>query len=279
MKCIGRLLAPLATAKTLARGEAAGGGVELAVTVRPVATADELSAVVALRRASYGRHRPEGRHAPMTDPFDRVANAVVLAAFDKANGTMIGSLRVLVSEGNPLELDAYDVLDRSRLGRCAEGSRLVVALHPLRSQAVLSLLKSALIICNERHVDTMVVGAHRPLDRMYRWFGYDDLHTPPRWFTPGGLFPDPHCVLVQSREILTERLAQGCPDFHRFGLLMDHPDIEPLPAGEANPLDRRAARGASLPSGHPDRRASWTPPGPDAHAPASGVPLAVGGCV
>lgn len=278
MKSMGRLLAPASAARSLAGGEASqADAAELAVTVRPVATAEELAAVVALRRAGYGRHRPEGRNASMSDPFDRATNAVVLAAFDKTDGALIGSLRVLVSEGNPLELDEYEFLDRSRWGRIAEGSRLVVALHPMRSQAVLALLKAALVVCNERAVDTMIVGAHRPLDTMYRWFGYDDLHAPRRWFVPGGLFPDPHCVLVQRREVLTERLATGCPDFHRFGLLTHHPEIEPLPAGDANPLDRRAARAAQLPQGQQDRRARWTPPGTsDAHASAAapcGAPL------
>lgn len=287
MRSMGKLLAPLSAARSLAGGDSANNNTdtpELAVNVRPVATAEELTAIVALRRAGYGRHRPEGRHASMADPFDRATNAVVLAAFDKSDGALIGSLRVLVSDGNPLELDEFELLDRSRLGRCAEGSRLVVALHPLRSQAVLALLKAALVICNERAVDTMIVGAHRPLDTMYRWFGYDDLHTPPRWFVPGGLFPDPHCVLIQSREVLCERLAAGCPDFHRFGLLTHHPEIEPLPAGEANPLDRRGARAAAPPQGTPDRRARWTPPGSapaESAAPAApaGIPAAGSGGV
>lgn len=234
-----RLMSPRTA---LVDASSAQSGVQpLEFTVRPARNLFELQEVARLRHAAYGRHRPQSG-PPAPDRYDFMPNAVVLVAIDKRSERIVGSLRVVMGDVGPLELDAYATLPRASTGVPAEAARLVVGRTRSRTLVKLALWKAFHRLCLGHGIDSMVLAARKPLDDDYAWLGFRDLQDEPAWFVPGGAFPDPHRVLMLSMHGLPERWRAMSHDLFRFNFELVHPDIRPFSNDGINPLARFAGQ-------------------------------------
>lgn len=232
-----RLLSPPAVMADLSQ---TGRGVQtLPFVVRPARTAAELQEVAVLRHASYGRHRSQSS-GPRPDAIDYAPNAVVLIAIDKASARVVGTIRLVVGDTGPIELEQYVHIPREVTGVPAEAARLVIGRTPKRTLVKLALFKAFYLFCAGHGIDSMVVAARDPVRFDYLWLQFHDLTDTPLWFVPGGDFPDPHQVLMQPIAGLRERWHHASHDFYKILFEMVHPDIRPFVNGGINPLSRLA---------------------------------------
>lgn len=234
-------MTPAALLERLVERSAARGS--LPVVVRPARTAAELDEVVALRARGYGRHAPA--MAPTApDAFDLQPNATVLIAFCKRTAAIVGTMRVVVSDGlHPLECEPFSPVPLAPLGRLAEAVRLVLA--PSRDSPLVkfALWKAYMEIARHREVDNMLVAARRPIDDDYRGILFEDVTPEPHWFTPGHGFDDPHCIMRLALRGLASRPGAAGHPLYRFCFQQTHAaDIRPLTEDGVNPLSRLPAR-------------------------------------
>lgn len=239
-----RLLSPRSRLSEVS--DAPPGIQSLPLTVRPVRSLAELREVSLLRESAYGRH------FGLTDScgpeeFDFAPNALVLAAIEKRTSKVIGTLRVMIGDTGPLQLDTYVRLPRERIGVAGEASRLAVARTRLHTLAKLSLWKAFHRLCSGYGVDSMVLAARSPLDHDYLWLDFENIGREPLWFVPGGSFCEPHRVLMQRMSGLQERWRGKGHDFYKFNFELVHPDIRPFVDGGTNPLSA-LSRMSSIPS-------------------------------
>lgn len=228
-----RLLSPSSRLSEVS--DAPPGVQSLPLTVRPVRTLAELREVSALRESAYARHLGHSECLG-PDEFDFAPNALVLAAIDKRTSKVIGTMRVVIGDTGPLQLDSYVRLPREHTGIAAEASRLAVARTRLHTLVKLSLWKAFHRVCSGYGVDSMVLAARSPLDQDYLWLDFDNIAGTPLWFVPGGSFCDPHRVLMQRMLGLQERWRSKGHDFYKFNFELVHPDIRPFVDGGTNPL-------------------------------------------
>lgn len=250
-----RLLSPRAA---LTEISSAPAGVQtLDFTVRPVRTLAELQQVAQLRHAAYGRHRDQ-QGAAQPDRYDFEPHAVVLAAIDKSDGRIVGTIRVVLGDSGPLELDNYVHLARASTGVPAEAARLAIGRTRHRTLVKLALWKAYYRLCMGHGIESMVLAARRPIDDDYTWLDFHDIGVEPLWFVPGASFPDPHRVLMQRLAGLQDKWGQKSHEFFRFNVELVHPDIRPFSDDGINPLSRLAQRRLPGPIGAPSARSLQT---------------------
>src|SRR5688572_9272278 len=152
--------------------------------IRPVTTAAELDTVVALRARAYGAHRPElGTALAAAEPDDHASDCTVPAAFAKASGAVLGTMRIHLNVLRPLPLEASVALPAALTSRrLAEATRLAKAggSDPL---VKLALFKAFYRWCVRRGVEAMVVAGRAPFDQQYAALMFEDV------FPDGGYRP------------------------------------------------------------------------------------------
>ena len=256
-------MTPAALLERLVERSAARGS--LPVIVRPARSAAELDEVVALRARGYGRHDPS--MAPTApDAYDLQPNATVLIAVCKRTTAIVGTMRVVVSDGlHPLECEPFSPVPLAPYGRLAEAVRLVLA--PSRDSPLVkfALWKAYMEIARHRRVDNMLVAARRPIDADYRSILFEALTPEPHWFAPGHGFEEPHCIMRLALEGLEARPGVAGHPLYRFCFEQAHAiDIRPLADDGINPLSRLATRDRTA------RRAESAAAGAGETAPAYG---------
>ena len=177
-----------------------------------VAKPSEVPGIVELRSEAYGRHVPElGRKFANAEPADSDGSAVLIAAFDKADGAPLGSMRLHFNGGGrrlPIEASlAKAELDlESRFGaldgelRMVEPTRLSIARElPYPSLVVrLSLFKALFIAAEVAAVEWMVVGARRALSRIYEDLLFSDTFEEGKFYPLAHAGDIPHRVMCLS---------------------------------------------------------------------------------
>jgi hypothetical protein len=200
--------------------------------IRPVASADELAAVIALRAGAYGRRDPAlGAQIAAPDPDDHATDCVVLAAVAKSGGAVEGTLRIHRNSLRPLPLEASVALPPALARRSlAEVTRLAKrsGADPL---VKLALFKAFYQYCKAHRVEVMVVAGRAPLDQQYEALMFEDVF-PDRRYIPmehaGGI---PHRVLALDVPRARSRWGSIAHPLLPFMVETRHPDIQ-VPLGD-----------------------------------------------
>jgi hypothetical protein len=200
----------------------------LPFVVRPIASEAELRAVIALRASAYRRTAPQlGELLAHPEPDDRQDGNVVLAAFDKASGGVLATLRIHTSSTRGLPLEASVALPAALAGRPrAEVTRL--ARRPDAQPIVkLALFKAFYRFCVRQQLELMFAAGREPLYRQYQALLFDEV------FPGAGLVPLRHAGGLPHKVLFLD-LASAEARWRRVGhpllswiVELEHPDIAP----------------------------------------------------
>ncbi|MCR5865049.1 MAG: N-acyl amino acid synthase FeeM domain-containing protein [Aquincola tertiaricarbonis] len=207
-------------------------------TVRPVADEAELRAACAVRATAYGRRLPNVVSLWCEpDELDRQPGVIVFAAFSKATGEAIGTVRLATNHQRPLQIEGSAALPAAYLGtRNAEITRLAILPGQDDPAIKLALMKAVYQAALARSVEWMVIGARLPsLVRGYQRLGFTDA-LPRGEMVPlahaGNL---PHRVLAFNVRTARADWQAAQHPFYGFMIEQQHPDITPLPQQQAVP--------------------------------------------
>lgn len=216
----------------------------LPFVVRLVRTEAQLQKVCALRALSYGHHVPAlGEQLLAPDRYDTAQGTVVFMAEDKDSGEAVGTIRIHLNVHDPLPLQAAVVLPPRLEGHLlVEVSRLSVKPGYNQMNVRLALFKALYLYCYATQVQYMVVGARRPLDRIYRSLGFQPLNGREEWV------PLPYAGNIEH-SILTFDVLHAdhtwYEQHHRLYPFMKrtyHPDIQVFAAVSSGWSNPRRAR-------------------------------------
>jgi len=180
---------------------------QLPFVIRPVVNNEELLRVAELRldafRISLGDDPTKLGDA--IDLEDYATNAAVLAAFDKVTGEIIGTMRLSFSSRGPTTMQSVTTFPNDWfVGTYAEARLLCVPKGRYNRIVMIMLCKAFYLACINEGIDSMLVGARRSMEPLYRFLRFDDVSNPPLKFVPPS-HTMPHRVLslpvneVQSR--------------------------------------------------------------------------------
>ncbi|RZI84756.1 MAG: hypothetical protein EOP38_07850 [Rubrivivax sp.] len=219
----------------------------LPFVMKLVRTEKQLQKVCELRSVAYGHHLPH-LAAPLRipDPLDRAPGTVVFLAEDKLTGEAIGTARLQSNTHQPLLLEAsVDIPGELKRQALTEITRFSVRPGYNQFSTRQALIKACYLYCCAMQLPTILIGARRPLDRIYESLGYVDL------FGDGRKIPLKHAGGIEHRVLKfdvygAERNwhAQQHP-LYQFMFRTHHPDIQvfsTISAGWSRP--RRAPQAA-----------------------------------
>lgn len=196
--------------------------------VRPVRNEAELRAACAVRATAYGRRLPNVLSLWCEpDELDRQAGVTVFAAFSKASGEVIGTVRLATNHLRPLQIETATTLPAGVHGaRNAEITRLAVLPGHDDPTIKLSLMKAVYEASLGAGVEWMVIGARLPsLVRGYQRLGFTDV-LPAGTTVPlahaGNL---PHRVLAFNVRTAEADWRAAQHPFYGFMIEQQHPDI------------------------------------------------------
>lgn len=192
----------------------------------------DLRRVAQLRYDAYARHLPAALTQGLlqVDPLDLAPGVAVLMAESRADGELLGTLRIQTNEHRPLALQQSFELPAWMAGaRCAEVTRLAVTQRADSRLVKTVMLKAAYCWCERAGVRYVLVTARSPLDRQYARLMFRDV-DPAKGFVPlEHVFGLPHRVMYC--DIATARFEGAGHPLYDFWFNTDHPDIE-LDAGD-----------------------------------------------
>lgn len=171
---------PAAEAPYIPHHERAGGRIGkrvLPFRVRLVRTYDHLRRAVEVRRDAYARHLPTlAQILKEAEDSDCTANSVVFLAESKETGEAIGTMRIATNIGAPVEFEtALSLPPQYRDTTIAHVARLGVRNGPDATLVKLALFKALHRYCLALQVEWIMVGAHPPIDRLYKQLGFVDV--------------------------------------------------------------------------------------------------------
>lgn len=188
----------------------------------------ELSCTARLRKLAYQRHLPafSDTLSDRMDPMDTQPGFAVLNAYSKLDKTLLASVRIQVSDREPLVLEQSFALPRAlKKGRSAEISRLVIQAKGESLMLRLMLIKACYWYCRFQGVGNAFFCARHPVDRQYRRFELQDVLPHQGTVDMAHIGNIPHRVLwfnVQALEY--DWLESGNPT-HSLFFKTTHPDI------------------------------------------------------
>jgi hypothetical protein len=217
----------------------------LPFVVRLVRTEAQLGKVCALRAMSYGHHVPElGERLVQPDQYDRAPGTVVFVAEDKLSGEAVGTIRIHLNAHQPLPIEQAVTLPPQLQGhQLVEVSRLSVRPGYNQMNVRLALFKALYLYCYATQVQHMVVGARRPLDRIYRSLGFKPVNGQDEWVPLPYAGYIEHCVLTFDVLHADHTWYEQHHRLYPFMKQTYHPDIQVFAAvssGWSNP--RRGAK-------------------------------------
>jgi hypothetical protein len=199
----------------------------LSYVIAPVEDSATLAEVCRLRASAYSHYLGElGQLFGEPDAIDAQSDTHVYAARAKADGRVLGSIRVTINAEAklPLEESAALPAETSRL-RLAEFTRLVVARDGADASLVAMLMKTAYLDAVERHVAMLVVASREKMALRYEALGFRDVEQG-RWYPlahAGGL---DHRVLALDLRDIEARYRGVNPGMFAAVIETDHPDIQ-----------------------------------------------------
>lgn len=208
--------------------EAPPGCHRLPFVMKLVRTEAQLRKVRELRAVAYGHHLPHlADQLRMPDSLDKSPGTVIFLAEDKLTGEAIGTARLQSNTHMPLLLEG-SVTIPPELKRSALTEITRFSVRPGYNQFVTrqALIKACYLYCCAMQLPVILIGARRPLDRIYESLGYVDI------FEPGQKFPLLHAGGIEHRILKfdvygAERHwhAQQHP-LYGFMFQTYHPDIQ-----------------------------------------------------
>lgn len=199
----------------------------LPFTVDIVRDEATLLQVAAKREAAYRRHLPD--IAPLLavpEADDTAPDCTLWAARSKADGALLGSMRVQTNVLRPLKLERAVRLPAHLQGaRLSDASRLAVVAGAQGVGVRNALFKANLLRLQANGIDWSVVGARPSRARIYKGYLFNDL-LDGATFIPDPLGGNvPHHLLAFALAGAEARFARALPSWHRFVYSTHHPDI------------------------------------------------------
>jgi hypothetical protein len=199
----------------------------LPFTIRIVHDESDLEKAVGLRKAAYGRHIPELGTKMIAEDSDRAMGTTVLLAEAKFDRAPLGTIRVQTNDRAPLAVEHSVTLpDWCGSGRLAEATRLSVVNGGGGRMVKTALFKALFLLCEQKHINWLIVTARSPIDREYETIQFKDV-LEHRQYIPmahvGGL---PHRVMALQFGIGRQRWKEARHPLYRFVFETHHPDID-----------------------------------------------------
>jgi hypothetical protein len=200
----------------------------LPFTIRVVSESEQLAKAVALRYRAYGRHVPQfAELLRLPEPNDAAEGCAVLLAESKLDGEALGTLRIQTNRFRPLALESSVTLPDYLQGRSlAEATRLGITEGRAGRVVKAMLFKAFYLYCVDAGIDWLVIGARRPLDRMYEALLFSELFPGEEMVPLKHAGNMPHRILGFEIETAEARwLAARHPMYDQF-VNTRHPDID-----------------------------------------------------
>lgn len=198
----------------------------LPFTVRLASKTHDLPGLVALRALAYGRHLPgmdEVLKAP--EPDDLREDVVLLVAQSKADGRLLGSLRLISNQCRPVSLEGALPADSPLRGRkLGEVGRLTVLPGAHGRLVSSALYKAAFEASAKAGIEHVLLTARAPVDRLYRGMQLKDV-LGGRRIPVGNTLGVPHTLYELPIKEAVTRWRQAQTPFYGFVALTHHPDI------------------------------------------------------
>lgn len=193
-------------------------------TVRAEAT---LLQVVAQRKAAYHKHLPDfaaGLVEPEAD--DTAPDCTLWVARSKADGAVLGSMRVQTNALRPLSMERSVRLPAPLQGaRLSDARRLAVVAGPRGNGVRQAIFKANQLRLQAQGVEWSVVAARPPLTRLYLGLLFTDV-LEGATFTPEPVAGNvPHQLLALALADAEARFERAVPSWHRYVYGTHHPDI------------------------------------------------------
>lgn len=187
----------------------------------------DLSKIVALRAQAYGRRVPGMDDKLSTpEPDDRRTDVVVLMAESKADGQVLGSMRLMTNLHHMLHMEHELSLPAAFSGQVLlEAGRLTVRACDEARMVSSALYKALYELSFHAGVDTVLVTARSPVDRIYRAMQFKDALEGRKIALPSVLNLPHGLYYLPVREADTLWRAAECP-MYPFMAKTHHPDIE-----------------------------------------------------
>lgn len=202
----------------------------------------ELSSTARLRKLAYQRHLPAFSEtlSDQMDPTDVQPGFAVLNAYSKLDKTLLASVRIQVSDSEPLILERSFVLPRAlKKGRSAEISRLVIQAKGESLILRLMLIKACYWYCRFQGVANAFLCARQPVDRQYRRFELQDVLPNQGTVEMAHIGNIPHRVLWFNVQALEKDWFESGNSAHTLFFKTTHPDI-------LNDMQSRTVKAESL---------------------------------
>ncbi len=195
-------------------------------TVKIVSTPEELAKAVKLRHDAYAKHLPEVA-AKLLEPEDADQRDIVLLVESKFDGSALGTMRIRTNATSQLPIESViDVPKEMRGRKLCEATRLAIKGAGGSRMVRDALFKGCFATCDMLTMDFMLVGARKPVDRVYEWMGFSDVNA------EGTLIPLPYAGNIPHRVMYLERA--NCDSlwmrmehpFYNFFRNTVHPDLQ-----------------------------------------------------
>ena len=200
----------------------------LPFVLKIVRTEAQLQKVCQLRALAYGRHLPfVGARLVEPEPLDRHACALIFLAEDKTTGEAVGTARIQVNLEQPLQIeDSVEIPPDFKSHTLTEITRFSVLPGYNQPSVRPALFKASYLYCCAMQLRYMLIGARRPLDRIYEALGFDDV------FGRRQFFPLRHANGIEHRllkfDVYGAERAWFSSQHPLYGFMLNtyHPDIQ-----------------------------------------------------
>ncbi len=187
----------------------------------------DLLKAVAVRAMAYGRRVPgmdDMLSAP--EPDDRRSDAVLLMAESKLDGQVLGSMRLITNIHQPLHMEHELTLPSQFHGQVLlEAGRLTVRSTEEARMVSSALYKALYELSFHAGIDTVLVTARSPVDRLYRAMQFKDAFQGRKIALPSVLNLPHGLYYLPVRDADNLWRAAECP-MYPFMAQTHHPDIE-----------------------------------------------------
>lgn len=210
------------------------------------ASEQDLTDLIRLRSETYTRHNAPGADRLRTkEEQDGCADAVLLLARSKLDGTAVGSVRVQTRVRRSLMVEeAVRLPDEVASATPIELMRGSIKNGTAGRMVSASLAKATFLVCRQFGFSHVIVTCREPVDLMYRAYQFDELLSGEMVdlpYSPGAK----HKVLCLPMSEATDRWRARNRPLFQFMLETSHPDIQVDHAHIQRQL-RRAAQAPEL---------------------------------
>lgn len=199
----------------------------LPFTIRIVQGESELLKAIRVRHTAYARHLPElGEALREPEAMDFDADAVILLAQSKLDGSPLGTARIQTNAFRPLSVErSIDLPAHMQGRRLAEVTRLGIETGRMGRVVKIALVKACFMYCERYGIEWAIAAGRSPIDQQYEALLFSDLY-PEHGFVPlqhAGKIPH----RIMAFEICTghARWAEAHHPLLDFFSNTEHPDI------------------------------------------------------